>query len=288
MRTTILRSLIACAALLASGQGARAGGGGGAIAWRNSLPAAQAEAKKSHKLLMVDFYTSWCGYCKKLDAETYTDANVIKLSGQVVTIKVDAEREGKDLAMKYGVHGFPTILFLNDTGGVEGMIDGYLPPANFIQTFNNTMKRHQDFLGAQARYQKNSNDVQTAFALEGFYAAQGNGSRTVAMQQQVERLDPQNAKGLLSRSCLYLGDYYSMRGKFDKSVPLYHRALKITREPRDLAIGHLSLAYCNLSQNHLKQALPDLKAIQTLANCPPDLKNAAQQILAKLKEKGIQ
>lgn len=273
--------------LLAGGCEAWAGGGG-AIAWRTSLPAAQAEAKQSHKLLMVDFYTSWCGYCKKLDAETYTDANVIKLSGQVVTVKVDAEREGKSLAQKYGVRGFPTILFLNETGGVEGMIDGYLPPDGFAKSFNGTMKRHQDFLGAQARYHKNSSDVQTAFDLEGFFAAQGNGPQTIAMQQQVERLDPQNAKGMLSRSCLYLGDFYSMRGKFDKSIPLYHRAIQITKAPRDLAVGHLSLAYCSLQQNRLKQALPDLKAVQAVPNCPQELKNTAQQILAKLKEKGVQ
>lgn len=285
MRTTILRGLIACAVLLASGRGAWAGGG--AIAWRGSLPAAQTEAKRSHKLLMVDFYTSWCGYCKKLDAETYTDANVIRLSEQVVTVKVDAEREGKNLAMKYGVRGFPTILFLNETGGVEGMIDGFLPAADFARSFHNTMRRHQDFVAAQARYHKNSNDVKTVFDLEGFYATQGNGPQAIAMQQKVERLDPQNAQGMLSRSCLYLADFYSMRGKFDKSVPLYHRAIHLTRVPREIAVGHLSLAYCNLSQNRLKQALPDLKAAQAVPNCPPDIKGAAQQIMAKLREKGI-
>ncbi len=290
MRTTIWRGFLACAALLASGRCAWAGGGGvgKAIEWRKSLVGAQTEAKQSHKLLMVDFYTSWCGYCKKLDAETYTDANVIKLSDQVVTVKVDAEHEGKNLAMKYGVHGFPTILFLNETGGVEGMIDGFLPAADFVRTFNTTMKRHQDFIGAQARFQKNNSDVQSAFDLEGYYAAQGNAPQTIAMQQKVEKLDPQNSKGLLSRSCLYLGDFYSLRGKFDKSVPLYQRAIKITKAPRDVAVGHLSLAYCHLSQNQLKQALPDLKAIQAMPNCPQDIKGTAQQFLAKLKAQGIQ
>jgi thiol-disulfide isomerase/thioredoxin len=289
MRTTILCGLIACAALVASGRSAWAGGGGeGAIAWRKSLPAAQAEAKRSHKLLMVDFYTSWCGFCKKLDAETYTDANVIRLSEKVVTVKVDAERDGRQLAEKYGVTGFPTILFLNETGGVEGMIGGFLPAYGFAKSFNDTMQRHQNFVLAQARYQKNSNDVKTAFDLEGFYAAQGNGAQTLAMQKQVERMDPQNAKGLLSRSCLYLGDFYSMRHAFDKSVPLYRRAIHLTREPRDIAYGHLSLAYCSLSQNHLKQALPELKAVQAVSKCPLELKGAAQQLLDKLKQQGVQ
>jgi thiol-disulfide isomerase/thioredoxin len=285
MRTTIWRSMLACVVLLASGRSAWAGGN--AIAWRKSLAAAQAEAKQSHKLLMIDFYTSWCGYCKKLDAETYTDANVIRLSGQMVTVKVDAEREGRSLAQKYGVSGFPTILFLNDAGGVEGMIGGYVPPAGFIQSFNETVKRHQDFTSAKARYHKNSSDVQAAFELEGSYASQGNGPQTIAMQKQVERLDPRNTKGLLSRSYLYLGDFYSLRHQFDKSVPLYRRAIHLSAAPRDRAYGHLSLAYCSISQNRPKEALPNLKAVQALPNCPQEMKGAADQMIARLSQQGI-
>jgi thioredoxin-related protein len=279
--------LMASAALLISGRGAWAGGES-AIAWRKSLPAAQAEAKQSHKLLMVDFYTSWCGYCKKLDAEVYTDANIIRLSSQVVAVKVDAEHEGQTLARKYQVRGFPTILFLNEAGGVEGMIGGYLPPVGFAQNFSDTMKRHQNFVAAQTRYHKNSNDVQAAFDLEGFYVAQGNSAQTIAMQQQVERLDPQNAKGILSRSVLSLGDFYSMRGQFDKSVSLYRRAIHITKAPHDMAYGHLSIAYCDLSQKRLKQALPELQAVRAVPNCPLDIKGEAQKLIAQLKEHGVQ
>lgn len=286
MRTTIFRGLIACIVLLANGRGAWAGGS--AIAWRRSLAAAQAEAKQGHKLLMVDFYTSWCGYCKKLDAETYTDATVIKQTGQVVTVKVDAEHEGRDLAHKYGVTGFPTILFLNETGGVEGFFDGFMPAPKFTQSFNDTMKRHQDFQATQARYHRNGNDVQAASELVKFFASQGNGAEAISMQHQVERLDPKNARGLLALSCLNLGDYYSMRNQFDKSVPLYNRALHITKVPREMATVHLNLALCNLSQKRPQQALLDLKAVQTIPNCPQELKNAAQQVLAKLRENGIQ
>jgi len=286
MQTTILRGLIACIMLLASGRGAWAGGS--VIAWRRSLAAAQAEAKQSHKLLMVDFYTSWCGYCKKLDAETYTDATVIKQTGQVVTVKVDAEHEGKDLARKYGVTGYPTVLFLNETGGVEGFFDGFMPAPKFTQSFNDTIKRHQNFLAAQAHYHKNSNDARGAFELMGFFASQGKSAEAISMQRQVERLDPKNAKGLLSRSCLNLGDFYSLRNQFDKSMPLYRRAIHITKVPGEIAAGHLDLALCNLSQKRPQLALVDLKTIQTIPNCPPELKNAAQQVLAKLRENGIQ
>lgn len=285
MRATILRGLLVTAALLANGRAAWAGGG--AITWRRSLPVAQAEAVRSHKLLMVDFTTVWCGFCKKMDAETYVDSTVIRLSENVVPIKIDAEREGKRLAEKYGVDVYPTILFLNENGGVEGSMSGFVPAFDFTQTFNATMKRHQDFVAARTRFQKNGSDVQAAFDLEGFYAAQGNGARTIAMQQQVERLDPRNAHGLLARSCLYLGDFYSMRHQYARSVSSYRRALHITKTPLEKAYGHLSIAYCSLSQKQFKQALPELKAVQAVPNCPPQLKGAAEELIAKLRAQGV-
>ncbi len=285
MRTKLLRGILLAGLFV---MGANTAQAGGMIAWRKSLNEAMLEAKRSHKLLMVDFYTGWCGYCKKLDAETYTDAGVIRLSDQVVSVKVDAEHEGKALATKYKVRGYPTILFLNETGGVEGNIGGYLPPAGFSQRFTETMKRHQDFLAAQSRFQQNAFDVQTAFQLEGFYASQGDGAKTVAMQQQVARLDPLNTKGLLTRSYLYLGDYYSLQGQFDKSSPLYKKVITVSKTPKEVAYAHLSLAYVSLSQNHPKQALPELKAVKAVANCPADIKGAAQQMLEQLRQKGVQ
>ena len=50
------------------------------------------------------------------------------MTGQVVPIKLDAEKgEGKTVARKYNVTGFPTILFINESGRVEATVGGYLP-----------------------------------------------------------------------------------------------------------------------------------------------------------------
>ena len=48
--------------------------------------------QNSKKLYMVDFFTSWCGYCKKMDRETFTNPTVVKILNQYYTpIKFDAE-----------------------------------------------------------------------------------------------------------------------------------------------------------------------------------------------------
>ena len=47
------------------------------------------------------FYTDWCGWCKKLDEDTYTDKSVLKLSTSFVCIKVDADNN-KPLGARFG------------------------------------------------------------------------------------------------------------------------------------------------------------------------------------------
>lgn len=95
---------------------------------------ALAQAKKDEKLVMLDFTTSWCGWCKKLNADTFSQAKVQKyLMDKAISIKVDGDRE-KDLVRKYKVRGYPTLVFVDADGEEVGRIVGYRPPDLFLQT----------------------------------------------------------------------------------------------------------------------------------------------------------
>ncbi len=103
--------------------------------FHGTLEEAQKEADKTNKLLFVDGYTSWCGPCKKMSAETFVDKKVGDFFNKhFVNYKLDMEKgEGPDFAGKYGVNAYPTMLFLNPKGDEVHRILGFRASEPFLQ-----------------------------------------------------------------------------------------------------------------------------------------------------------
>ena len=78
--------------------------------WANTL----AKAKAENKIVFVDAYTTWCGPCKKMDAETFPDKMVGDFYNKnFINFKVDVEKgDGLDIAEKYEVNSYPTLFFV--------------------------------------------------------------------------------------------------------------------------------------------------------------------------------
>ena len=97
------------------------------IAWiKEDYAGALQQAEADGKLLMIDVYTEWCGPCKLLDKDTFPKQEVVDKSANFVTLKLDAEKgQGPDVAKKYGITGFPTILFVNGKGELVHTVIGF-------------------------------------------------------------------------------------------------------------------------------------------------------------------
>ncbi len=77
------------------------------------------EAARQDKLIFIDFYTAWCIPCKKLAAGPFKEeANGTFYNKHFISIKLDAEKEGKEAASRYQVVSFPTLLFVNSKGNI--------------------------------------------------------------------------------------------------------------------------------------------------------------------------
>ncbi len=112
--------------------------------WRD-LDEGLAEAKRDNKPILVDVYTDWCGWCKRMDRTTYTDAAVLAyVEKTFVPIKLDAEEEGRrasydsrlvswrQFADGFGVTGYPTTLFLQSDGRLITKVPGFVQPDRFL------------------------------------------------------------------------------------------------------------------------------------------------------------
>lgn len=100
----------------------------GAIAWHRDLRRAIEVARAEGKLIVADVYTDWCGWCKKMDKELYTNPAIVALSRQEVFVKVNAEDggQGQNFAGQMRVKGYPTTLILDGTGRVVNIAEGYI------------------------------------------------------------------------------------------------------------------------------------------------------------------
>lgn len=90
-------------------------------------------ARSEKKLLLVDVYTDWCGWCKKLDREVFSDARVASAASRLVAVKVNAEKGGEKVAERFAVNGYPTILFVDGTGNVVKRVEGYVDADEMLE-----------------------------------------------------------------------------------------------------------------------------------------------------------
>lgn len=94
--------------------------------WHADLNSALNEANQTNKPVFIDFYTTWCTYCKQLDETTLSDSRVQeKLSKNYVVAKIDADKY-PDIASNYKIYGYPTLLVLDSNGVEIKRIEGYV------------------------------------------------------------------------------------------------------------------------------------------------------------------
>ena len=231
------------------------------IAWSKGFTKAVAQAKKTNKLVMVDFYTDWCGWCKVLDKKTYPDKKVIALTkASFIPVKINAEKEGQAAAAKYGVRSYPTILFIDGNGQVAGRIGGYAPPAPFAEQMQKIAASARQFPAAVSAYKANPNNTAAAAKITELYANRGDAKNAVSAYAYVKKNDPANAKGYLVKAANNIGDLFQSTGDLDKAVPFFEQAARVAKTSGDAAYAHMSIAACYAQMRDTGKAVAALKA----------------------------
>ena len=99
-------------------------------------------AKVENKLVFMDCYTSWCGPCKRMAAQEFTQEKAGEyFNPRFVSVKIDMEKgEGVELRKRYDVNAYPTLLVLNAEGELLCRHAGYLSVDKLIDFAENGVK----------------------------------------------------------------------------------------------------------------------------------------------------
>ena len=81
------------------------------------------EVLNSNKLVVADFFATWCGPCQEL-SPILVELDK-QYNGEVQFYKVDVD-ESQDCAIRYGVNAMPTLVFFKDGNEIEREV-GFLP-----------------------------------------------------------------------------------------------------------------------------------------------------------------
>ncbi len=133
----------------------RAPGAASAVKWR-SWDRGLEEAKASGRPVLVDVYTDWCGWCRRMEANVYSRPEVLDyLSRTFVSVKLDAEAPdaarydgraftSRSLAAHFSVSGYPTTIFLRPAGEHLVNVPGYVDADRFLLLLHYIGDGHMD------------------------------------------------------------------------------------------------------------------------------------------------
>jgi thiol-disulfide isomerase/thioredoxin len=124
------------------------------------------KAKSENKLVFLDAYTTWCGPCKWMAKTIFVKPEVGDyFNTRFVNAKIDMEKgEGIELARRFQVEAYPTLLFLNGEGEVVHRSLGAREADGLIQLGNIALDPQKNLAGLKKAFWKDSTSFAPAYA----------------------------------------------------------------------------------------------------------------------------
>ena len=98
-----------------------------ATTWGTSFEDAKKLALATNRFIIVDFWATWCGPCKKMDRDSWDNQEVKMLLENYVAVKIDID-QNRDIASNYGIQSIPNMFILDAYGKVVYSFSGYHDP----------------------------------------------------------------------------------------------------------------------------------------------------------------
>ena len=222
LRVTLLVScaLLLAAPALASGEPA------GKIPWIEDWGAALAKAKKEQRPLLVDFHTSWCAFCVKLEQESFGAADVAKLArDNFVCARLDADVQ-KAATLRYRPTGFPTVVFATPTGEEIWRFEGFKDAAQLRKILEKVVAVAPRVTELRARARAERKNPEPLLELGKIYLDLGSGEQAAPLLRKASRLLPKRDAARQAEVMLLLARAERLAGNEGTAKKLLRKIMK--------------------------------------------------------------
>ena len=110
------------------------------MGWEHGLAAAQKRARAEKKLIFMDLWAEWCGPCQMLQKKVFPTptaqgalSKVVPLSIMVESLDGTPNKEGKQLAERFKLSAYPTLIVIDADGKEVRRHVGALDPDNLAK-----------------------------------------------------------------------------------------------------------------------------------------------------------
>ena len=220
--------------------------------WVYNMQEAQALSLNENKLILLDFWASWCAPCRKMDDKLWNAPEIATVADKFIPFKVDVDAN-QDLALQYGIKGIPTVILITANGDVVWEKSDFTNAKIYLDFFKNLpdditsinkkiapiladRKNSKTYLDLGMAYQEKGIQVankklkSTFLKLSNLYFKQANKKTETA-----ELSEKTNLLTILNEA--YKGNVKKVRKKLDKV-----KEAKLTPELKEMKT--FILAYC--------------------------------------------
>lgn len=256
-----------------------------AATWLKSVAEAQKVAKEKNRLILVDMFAEWCGWCHRFEREVFPSEVFQKATADIVLLRLDTEdgKEGTQMARKYGITSLPTFVLLTSDLSMAGQIRGYAPPAKFVEMLKETRVKHDQFLRRVKNEPNLGKDWVSRLELAKDFTARSAYDKS---EPRLRKLTTEKGVPAAIRDEAYyeLAVVYVMQNKYAEAQKVINDLNNVSKLGESVERSRLLLGQIYMQQGNLTRARDEFRSFKERFPNSPLIQNV-NQVLPELEKR---